>query len=311
MPTSLPRISIITPSYNQAQYLEETLDSILSQGYPDLEYIVIDGGSTDGSTDILRRYDKHLKFWVSEKDRGQTHAINKGMQHATGKIRAYLNSDDYYLPGTFDAVSAAWQQQPDIDLLHGRCRYVDETGNTIGGQMGNINSLEEALDVWGVWWSKRQFVQPEVFWSARIAKRVGPFRESLHLVMDYEYWLRIIAAGGKVVPLDRELTCYRFTPYQKSRVNSGTADEILQVIKPWLWSARTPIDWPLRLRLQGRWLYDARFRPTVKHSLEEGENKAVRWSRLAMMLLCYPQLLLEPSLRRRLQTSVKSQQIDS
>ncbi len=306
MPISLPRISIVTPSYNQAQYIEQTLDSILSQGYPNLEYIVIDGGSTDGSAEIIKRYEKHLKFWVSEKDRGQTHAINKGMAHATGEVRAYLNSDDYYLPGTFDAVSEAWQAQPDTDLLHGRCRYVDETGHKIGGQFGDIQSLEEALDVWGVWWSKRQFVQPEVFWSARIAERVGPFRESLNLVMDFEYWLRIIAAGGKVVPLDRELTCYRFTPYQKSRVNSGTATEILQVIKPWLWSARTPIRWSLRLRLQGRWLYDARFRPAVEQSLEREENKSVRWSRLVTLLLCYPQLLLEPSLSRRLKTSVKN-----
>ena len=295
-----PRISVVTPSYNQAQYLEQTLDSVLSQNYPNLEYIVIDGGSTDGSADIVRRHEKHLKFWVSGPDRGQTHAINKGMAQATGEIRAYLNSDDYYLPGSFDAVSEAWQAQPDTDLLHGRCRYVNQTGETLGGQFGDIGSLEEALDVWGVWWNRRQFVQPEVFWSGRISARVGPFRENLFFVMDFDYWLRIIAAGGRVTPFDRELTCFRFTPDQKSNQSARVARELLGVIKPWLWSARTPISWPLRLQLQARWLYDARFRPTVQRSLQGAEARPVRWSRLALLLVSYPQLLLEPSLRARL-----------
>lgn len=300
--SSLPRISIVTPSYNQAQFIEQTIDSILSQNYPNLEYIVIDGGSTDGSAAIIRRYEKHLKFWVSEKDRGQTHAINKGMAHATGEIRAYLNSDDYYLPGTFEAVSQAWQEQPDIDLLHGRCRYVDEAGNKIGEQFGDIQGIEQVLDVWDVWWSKRQFVQPEVFWSARLAKRVGPFRENLYFAMDFEYWLRIIAAGGKVVPLDRELTCFRFTVDQKSNQSQRVAREMIDIIKPWLWSARTPISWHTRLRLQGRWLYQARFQPTVAQSLENEESKSRRWARLILLLSSYPQLLLEPSFRSRLRS---------
>ena len=298
--STLPTISIVTPSYNQAQYLEQTLDSVLSQNYSNLEYIVVDGGSTDGSADILRRYDKHLKFWVCEPDRGQTHAINKGMAHATGAIRAYLNSDDYYLPGTFEAVVAAWAERPDTDLLHGRCRYVDETGNKIGEQMGDINSLEEILDVWGVWWQKRQFVQPEVFWSARIAKRVGPFRESLYFAMDFDYWVRIIAAGGRITPLDRELTCFRFTPDQKSNQRERSAAEVIRVIKPWLWSAHTPLSWQTRLRLQGSWLYQSRFRPAVEASLQRGDPAHKRYAQLGLELLCYPQLLLDSGFRARL-----------
>src|SRR5262245_54842718 len=124
-----PRISIVTPSYNQAPYLHQTIDSVLSQGYPNLEYIVIDGGSTDGSVDSIRRYEKHLAYWASERDRGQTHAINKGFKRATGEVHAYLNSDDYYLPETLATVARAVRMRPDVDLIHGRCRYVDEQGN--------------------------------------------------------------------------------------------------------------------------------------------------------------------------------------
>ena len=305
MSTSPPRLTIVTPSYNQAQYLEQTLDSVLSQNYPNLEYLVIDGGSTDGSADILRRYDKHLTYWISEPDRGQTHAINKGMARATGEIRAYLNSDDYYLPGAFDAVARAWQQHPDTDLLHGRCRYVDETGHKIGEQMGDIGSLAEILNVWGVWWRKRQFVQPEVFWSARIARRVGPFRESLYFAMDFDYWVRILAAGGQVRPLDRELTCFRFTPDQKSNQKERSAAEVIRVLRPWLWGARTPISWNTRMHLQGRWLYQARFRPAADASIARGEGAPLRWARLVSSLLCYPQMLLDASFRARLQKSVR------
>ena len=170
--------------------------------------MIIDGGSTDGSVDIIRRYERHLAYWVSERDEGQTDAINRGLQRATGDVLAYLNSDDYYLPGTLETVAEYFVSHPGIDLLHGRCRYVNEQSEKIGEHLGRIHSYGEIVDLWTVWWNQRQFVQPEVFWTREIARRVGPFRDDLQYVMDYEYWLRILKARGQVGTIDRELACF-------------------------------------------------------------------------------------------------------
>ncbi|MEB3211902.1 MAG: glycosyltransferase family 2 protein, partial [Leptolyngbyaceae bacterium] len=175
-----PRISIITPSYNQGHFIEETIRSVLLQSYPNLEYIIIDGGSSDNTVEIISKYASHLAYWVSEPDRGQSHAINKGLARATGEIIAYINSDDYYLPGSFRKIAEYYNNHPETDLIHGRCRYIDEMGNKVGEQFGNIQTFEEIIDLWGVWWNKRQFVQPEVFWSRRIFEKIGLFNESLY-----------------------------------------------------------------------------------------------------------------------------------
>ena len=175
----IPRITVITPSFNQAAYLEQTISSVLDQGYPNLEYIIIDGGSTDGSVEIIRKFEDRIAYWVSEKDRGQAHAINKGIQRATGDIIAYLNSDDYYLEGSLARVAEHFSRHPDVDLIHGRCRIVDERGVKIGERKGSIARYDEILDLWDVWWKERNFVQPEVFWTKRIADKIGNFREDL------------------------------------------------------------------------------------------------------------------------------------
>ncbi len=293
-----PRISIITPSFQQASFIGETIDSVLSQGYPNFEYIIIDGGSTDGSVEIIKKYEKHLAFWVSEKDRGQTHAINKGLQRASGSILAYLNSDDYYLPGALERVAKAFLTDPGLDLVHGRCRIVDEAGNKTGEHFGSIDRFEQIIDLWGVWWNRRQFVQPEVFWSRRIMERVGPFREDLYFVMDYDYWTRILRAGGKVGGIDAEVACFRRTPEQKSSRSAEVADELLGVVRPWLWDNSAPIPWQKRVALQGKWLFDAVFRKEAARSAGRGESRLTRWLRLAALSLRHPQMLAASHLRR-------------
>jgi glycosyltransferase involved in cell wall biosynthesis len=301
---SYPRISIITPSYNQGQFIEETIRSVLLQGYSNLEYIIIDGGSSDCTVDIIKKYEPWISYWVSEPDRGQTHAINKGLERATGEIIAYLNSDDFYLPGTFFKVAEQFLQHPETDLLHGRCRYVNEQGEKIGEQFADITRFDEIVDLWGVWWKKRQFVQPEVFWSRRITEKIGCFNESLYYVMDYDYWCRILQAGGQVAKLDAELTCFRFTVNQKSNHSEKVAQELLELVQPILWSSSVPLRFRKQLNLQGKWLYQAKLLPQIAASVENGDSVLVRWLKSIQLLVQHPQLLLSSSLQQRLSQSI-------
>lgn len=180
---SLPRISIVTPSFNQAKYLEQTIRSVLDQNYPNLEYIVCDGGSTDGSVDIIKRYAERLAFWCSEKDGGQSSAINKGLNRATGDILAYINSDDYYLPGAFERVAREYQSGE--RFIVGWSQYLEEPGGDY--RPYGLQAHATPAD----WLIKNPIPQQSAFWSREIWRRIGPFREDLHYSFDYEYWLRI------------------------------------------------------------------------------------------------------------------------
>jgi glycosyltransferase involved in cell wall biosynthesis len=305
LPTSqYPRISIITPSYNQGHFIEETIRSVVSQGYPNLEYIIIDGGSTDNTVEVIKRYESQITYWVSEPDRGQTHAINKGLAIATGDILAYINSDDYYRPNTLFRVAEYFSNHPETDLLHGRCCYVNEQGEKIGEQLGNIQSLEEILDLWDIWWKKRQFVQPEVFWTKQIAERVGEFAETLHYVMDYDYWCRILQAGCQVGCIDQELSCFRFTTTQKSNHSEKVAQELLELVQPLLWSSATSLRFKKRLELQGKWLYQARLMPQIAASTESGDSVPLRWLKSIQLIFQHPQLLFSPGFQHRVSQSV-------
>lgn len=303
--STFPRITIITPSYNQGNFIEETIQSIVSQGYPNLEYIIIDGGSTDNTVDIIKKYESLISYWVSEPDQGQTHAINKGLSKATGDILAYLNSDDYYLPGTLFKVAEHFLKFPETDLLHGICRYVNQQGEKIGEQFGNIQKFAEILDLWDVWWKKRQFVQPEVFWSRRITEKIGLFNEELYFVMDYDYWRRIIQAGGIVRSVDSELSCFRFTDQQKSNQSEKVAKELLDLVYPILWGKVTQLSWKQRLVLQGKWLYQVKFLDLIRKSVSNGDRKLIRWLKTIKLVLAHPQILLVSSFKSRFKQLVK------
>ena len=301
----LPKISVITPSFNQGMFIERTIRSVLDQGYPNLEYIIIDGGSTDETVSILKRYSSRLAYWISEPDGGQAHAINKGLAAATGDIIAYLNSDDYYLPGTFDTLGRYATGHPDCDIFHGRCDIVDQSGALIRLHRGDITSLEECLDLWRVWWGGRNFVQPEVFWTRRVAEKVGAFREDLNWVMDYDYWVRILAAGGKVGFIDERLAAFRIHSQQKSTQPERTAAELLNVAKPYLFSRTTPIPFKTRIRLRANWLYHAEFLGCVSASVASREGASRRRLRLARYAFSHPSILLARRFRSRLAASVR------
>src|SRR4051812_34762968 len=179
---SLPRISIVTPSYNQAPYLEQTIQSVLSQNYPNLEYIICDGGSTDGSADIIKKYADKLAWWCSEKDFGQSNAINKGFSHASGDVFAYINSDDYFLPGAFERVAREYQAGG--KFIVGWSQYLEPNGDFRAYPWQTHSEP-------GDWLIKNPIPQQSAFWTSALWKEHGAFREDLHYSFDYEYWLRI------------------------------------------------------------------------------------------------------------------------
>jgi glycosyltransferase involved in cell wall biosynthesis len=295
-----PRITVVTPSFNQDRYLEQTISSVLGQNYPNLEYMVIDGGSTDRSVEIIQKFQDHIAFWTSEKDRGQAHAINKGLERATGDIIAYLNSDDYYLEGAFSRVAEHFLCHPDVDLFHGRCRVVDEHGANIGVRSGSITRYDEILDLWGVWWNKRNFVQPEVFWTKRITDKIGPFREDLYWVMDYEYWLRMLRAKCGVGFINAELAAFRIQANQKSRQSQRSVDELVQLVRPYIFSNDDSVGWFKRLELKGSWIFQVGFQSEILLSQQKNEARWRRLLRLFWFSLVHPQLLAARGFRTRL-----------
>ena len=191
-----PRITIVTPSYNQGPFIERTIRSVLDQGYPNLEYIVMDGGSMDGTIDILKKYEGRLT-WVSEKDKGQADAINKGIGRATGDIIAYLNSDDVYEAGALSRIAEHFSTRPGTMWLTGKCRIIDEQDRETRRPITAYKNFLLRHYSYSLLLVTNPVSQPATFWRREAVKEFGLFDENEHLVMDYDYWLRI----GKKYPL--------------------------------------------------------------------------------------------------------------
>jgi hypothetical protein len=195
-------VSIITPSFNQAAFLEQTLRSVLEQGYPRIEYIVVDGGSTDNSVDIIRKYESKLAWWVSEKDRGQADAINKGFAHATGEVIAWLNSDDYYLADTVSAAVKIFEAHPEVVLVYGDMLAVDENGKTFNTLNYKQLTLEDLLCF--------QIIgQPAVFMRRSALQAAGGLDPTFHFMLDHHLWIRI-AQQGKILHADQTWSAARY-----------------------------------------------------------------------------------------------------
>ena len=214
-----PRITIVTPTYNQGRYIEETILSVLRQNYPNLEYIIIDGGSTDETLAIIREYEHMLSYFVSEEDRGQSHAINKGFAKGTGEIMGWLNSDDQLEPGTLAAVAMAFGES-DADMVAGICSLYESSQLTrqhITSCSDATLPLEDLLDLDKCWRKGKFFYQPEVFFTRDIFRRTGgKVNESLYFSMDYELWLRFAAERARIKVIGRSLARYRQHEDQKT-----------------------------------------------------------------------------------------------
>lgn len=184
------KFSIITPSYNQANYIERTIQSVLSQSHKDVEYVVMDGGSTDGTVKILEKYSDRIT-WTSEKDNGQSDAINKGLKRATGDIVAYLNSDDTYEPDALEKVNAYFEKNPDTKWVYGKCKIIDQDDREIRKWITTYKNLLLANYSYKKLLTENFISQPATFWKRELHEELGYFNEKEHLCMDYEFWLRL------------------------------------------------------------------------------------------------------------------------
>jgi glycosyltransferase involved in cell wall biosynthesis len=278
-----PRVSIVTPSYNQARFLEETIRSVLLQGYPDLEYIVIDGGSTDGSVDVIRKYEPWLAHWVSESDRGQTHAVNKGWARATGEILAYINADDSYRSGTIGIAASAFCANPHSGMVYGAATIVDEAGSELRSWEATPFDLRTMLAVGNV------VPQPSVFFSADALKDVGYLSEDWQMIMDYELCIRL----GMQYPatcIPKTLTRFRSHPESKTRLRfEALAEELTRFITAFEPDHMSAQAWR---RLEREAMSRVHYELGLAYVTHGQQQRAKAFQQLAKSIFLYPPLAL-------------------
>ncbi len=204
-----PKISVIIPSFNQGQFIEETLISLINQNYDSLEIIIIDGGSKDQTPDIIKKYNKHITYWISEKDTGQSEAINKGFHKATGNIITWLNSDDYYEPGTLQKVANEFIADNQLSILHGKSiLFGKEVKQKIIGLDYDIALCE--------YFPYMRFPQPSSFFQKEALVNVLPVNNALHYAMDFELIVKMLLTGSKIKRTGETLSSYRMHASSKS-----------------------------------------------------------------------------------------------
>lgn len=223
-----PRVSIVTPSYNQGQFIEETIRSVLLQGYSNLEYIIIDGGSTDNSVDIIRKYAPWLAHWESEADRGQSHALNKGFQQTTGEIMAWLNSDDLYYSDTL-AYVALRLSQPNHEILIGAMNKVEIRQGKVEFVKRSSPYEGNRVHVFPIFSNGRcedfHFIQPPMFWRRALWNRAGNLDERYHYIMDREWIMRALANDARLLTVEKVLARFAVHPESKSQTDTAFVAE--------------------------------------------------------------------------------------
>lgn len=273
---TLPKISIVTPSYNQAQYLEATMRSILDQGYPDLEYIVMDGGSTDDSAEIIQKYSDRLTYWESAPDKGQADAIFRGFERATGEIFCYVNSDDLLLPGSLEMVGRWFREHPDEEWVVGGSILIDGLGKPIIRSRRGLPEADLGVKVT----FKRLllhncggFHQPASFWRRSAFEQAGGFDRTLRFCFDYDLFFRLARRrpSGRIRSF---LAAFRYHPASKT----STLESVFREENETLW------------KRYGRYDYDTDY---IKRSADK-EKRLDEWNNRIIKLGLYLNLLKYP-----------------
>lgn len=220
----LPRVSIVTPSFNQSKFLEETIRSVLLQNYPNLEYFVIDGGSSDGSVAIIQKYASWLSGWVSEKDLGQGHAINKGFKKSSGEILAWINSDDTFCPNTIINLIEYFKTYPNFDIIYGECNCIDEYDQILGKIANSNFNLKKQMT------GRNLLLQPSTFFKRKTFVDIGGIDVTLKYIMDYDLWVRMLISGCQIEAIPLVLSNYRIHPESKTKANQLQMRQEIRIV---------------------------------------------------------------------------------
>lgn len=211
-----PKISIVTPSYNQGRFIEQTILSVINQNYPNLEYIIIDGGSTDETIDIIKKYETYFSYWVSEPDRGQSHAINKGLEKCTGEIFNWLNSDDWYLPGALFEIASKFVDKPSVVVVSGYENHIQIDGKVVL-RKGTFLSKTISQTI-----ERCEVTQPSTFFRLSAVKTIGPLPEDIHFIMDGELWVRLLLMYGQECFCKIQKPLVNFRLHENSKTVNNT-----------------------------------------------------------------------------------------
>ncbi len=258
-----PLVSIITPSFNQAQFLELTIKSVLNQNYPNMEYMVLDGGSTDGSVEILKNYDSQLAYWVSEPDNGQADAFNKGLAYAQGKYIGWLNSDDLYLPGSLRSAIQLLEDNPEIAFVFGNVQAIDASGNVTNIMRYGDWQVEDLMCF-------NMIGQPGVFMRRDLLQKAGGLDPSYHFLLDHHLWLRL-AVQRQILFSGQTWAAARFHAAAKNVSQAALfGKEAFRIVE---WMENRPAFTDLFLENQKK-IYAGAHRMNARYLLDGGKNRA-------------------------------------